>query len=89
MDRRRHRPAAAAQTHRSASRLLWIGVNVLLFGSGPLIAITIAASLGWTIDPNPHPTGPSLLALLTFWPAVGLIIAGVITTSRRGRSEHS
>jgi hypothetical protein len=70
---------------RHGSRLLWIGLNVLLFGSGPLITICIAASFGWTVDPSPNPVVPRLLALFTFWPAVGLMIAGAISAAKRRR----
>jgi hypothetical protein len=64
-------------------------LNLLLFGSGPLITICIAASFGLTTDPNPHATVPSLLALLTFWPAVCLIVAGVVSSGRRWHQAHS
>lgn len=69
--------------------MLWIGVNVLLFGTGPLITVCLAAAMGLTSDPNPHPVGLSLLALFTFWPGVGLILAGALRDVRRRRVAHS
>jgi len=84
-------PASTAHLRqlRHGSTLLWIGLNLLLFGSGPLITICIAASIGLTIDPNPNPVIPRLLALFTFWPGVGLMIAGVISTAKRRRDARS
>jgi hypothetical protein len=68
---------------KGISRLLWIGLAVLIFGSGPLFAMIIAASLGLTRDPNPNPIGPGILAFFTFWPGVALTIVGAITTWNR------
>lgn len=41
----------------------WIraGLMLLLVGSGPLVAIILAANLGLWPDPNPNPVGPGLL----------------------------
>jgi hypothetical protein len=89
MGGRYQRYSAHDPFQRHASKLIWIGLNVLLFGSGPLITICVAASLGWTIDPNPNPVFPKLLALFTFWPGVALMIAGAISTVRRRREARS
>ena len=67
------------------SAFLWIGLALLLLGSGPLLGIIVAAHLGWTKDPNPNPIGPGILAMCTFWPAIGMIIAGAIMTFTRWR----
>jgi hypothetical protein len=67
-------------------------VGLLVLGVGPLVLIIIAAALGMTRDPNPNPIGPGLLAFFTFWPGVGLTIAGGIVTLNRynaSRREHS
>jgi hypothetical protein len=37
---------------------------------------------GLTRDPNPNPIGLGLLAGLTFWPAVILIVIGVVRRPR-------
>ena len=74
------------ETSRSTpgvSKMLWCGLAVLTFGVGPLVAIILAASLGLTRDPNPNPIGPGLLAFVSFWPGVGLTVAGAIVTLRR------
>jgi hypothetical protein len=49
-------------------------MGLLVLGSGPLLAIIAAASMGLTKDPNPNPIGPGLLAALTFWPSIIMII---------------
>jgi hypothetical protein len=57
-------------------------VGLLVLGSGPLLAIIAAASLGLTKDPNPNPIGPGMLAGLTFWPSIIMIIVGARKVSR-------
>jgi hypothetical protein len=80
---------ADGRRERTASPLLWWGVGVLAVGVGPLVLIIIAAALGLTSDPKPNPIGPGLLAFFTFWPGVGLTIAGAIMTMmRRVRSRN-
>lgn len=53
------------------------------------MAILIVASLGLLSDPNPNPIGPGLLAVLTFWPAVILIVWGLIASVARYRSAQT
>jgi len=36
-------------------------------------------------DPNPNPIGPGLLAFFTFWPAVILIVWGLVASLVRYR----
>ncbi len=67
------------------TRLFWIGLALLVLGTGPLLAIGIAATLGLLSDPNPNPIGPGLLAFFTFWPAVILIVWGLIASLMRYR----
>jgi hypothetical protein len=69
------------------SRLVKIGLALLIFGTGPLILIIAAAGLGLWPDPNPNPIGPGLLSFLTFWPAVGCIVVGV--TRVRSRNDRA
>ncbi len=64
-------------------RLFWIGVAVLVLGTGPLLLVILAAALGLTDDPNPNPVGPGLLAFVSFWPGVVLTIIGLVQASRR------
>ena len=69
-------------------KIFWIGFTLFVIGSGPLLAIILAAELGFTRDPNPNPIGPGILAGLTFWPAVILMIIGLVKRSRRGASTR-
>jgi len=61
-------------------------MGLLVLGSGPLLAIIAAASMGLTKDPNPNPLGPGLLAALTFWPSIIMIVVGAIKVSRARKS---
>jgi hypothetical protein len=65
------------------SRLVKIGLGLLIVGTGPLLFIVLAAALGLWPDPNPNPIGPGLLAFITFWPALICIVIGV--SRARGR----
>jgi len=67
------------------SRLFWIGLALLAIGTGPLLAIVLAAELGLLSDPNPNPIGPGLLAFFTFWPAAILTAWGLIASVVRYR----
>ena len=65
------------------SRLVQIGLGLLILGTGPLLFIIVAAAVGLWPDPNPNPIGPGFLAFLTFWP--GVITLGIgIARVRRG-----
>ncbi|MCG3174331.1 MAG: hypothetical protein GMKNLPBB_02560 [Myxococcota bacterium] len=59
------------------SKLVWLGLLLLIGGAGPLIAVIIAAELGLTSDPNPNPIGLGLLAMVTFWPGVIALTTGL------------
>lgn len=58
------------------SKLVRVGLVLLIVGSGPLLGIIVAASLGLWPDPNPNPVGPGLLFFFTFWPAVICLVVG-------------
>ena len=47
-----------------------------MIGTGPLLAVMLLANLGLTRDPNPNPIGLGILAFLTFWPSVILMVLG-------------
>jgi hypothetical protein len=64
------------------NRYFKIGVILLVLGTGPLLAIIAAAKLGLTSDPNPNPIGCGILAFLTFWPSVILIVIGLVMALR-------
>ena len=67
------------------SLVFWIGLALLVVGTGPLLAIILAAELGLLSDPNPNPIGPGLLAFFTFWPAVIMIVWGLTASLVRYR----
>ena len=69
------------------SRLVKIGLALLMVGTSPLVFIVAAAALGLWPDPNPNPIGPGLLSFVTFWPAVICIAIGVIRV--RGHKDSA
>ena len=66
------------------SRYFRVGALLLVVGTGPLLTVIALARLGLTSDPNPNPIGFGMLAMLTFWPGIILILLGVVTARRRG-----
>jgi hypothetical protein len=70
------------------SQMFWTGLILLLLGSGPLLAVILLAWLGVTNDPDPNPVGFGILAFLTFWPSVILMIVGVVQSYTRYRSAQ-
>lgn len=64
-------------------KLFWIGVAVLAFGTGPLLAFVAADGLGLIADPSPNPIGLGLLAFVTFWPGVAMTVIGLVLAARR------
>ncbi len=65
-----------------------VGVGLLVFGTGPLVLIIVAAAVGLWPDPNPNPIGPGILSFLSFWPALVCIIVGVVRVRRGERSRR-
>ena len=70
------------------SKLVLVGLGLLIFGSGPLLGIIALAELGLWPDPDPNPIGPGLLAALTFWPGVICLGVGIMRV-RRHRQDQS
>ena len=54
------------------------GLLLLVVGTGPLLAVIVAAKLGLTNDPNPNPIGPGILAGLTFYPSLVMLLLGIV-----------
>ena len=71
------------------SKLVLVGLGLLIFGSGPLLGIIALAELGLWPDPDPNPIGPGLLAALTFWPGVICLGVGIIRVWRRKRTASA
>ena len=68
------------------SKLVRVGLGLLIVGSAPLLGIIVAARVGLWPDPDPNPIGAGLLFALTFWPAVICVIVGAVRV-RRGRGR--
>ena len=75
------------------SKLVRAGLALLVIGTGPLVSIMLAAKLGFTDDPNPNPVIFGILAGVTFWPSLIMILIGVqmvrrsLSLARMGRSD--
>lgn len=65
---------------------LWFGFALLLIGTGPVVAVIVLAALGLTSDPNPNPIGFGLLAFVTFWPSVALIVGGIVKLKQQRKT---
>jgi hypothetical protein len=63
---------------RAGAWMLLSGLVLLLAGSGPLVAVGLAAQLGYTTDPNPNPVFLGILAFLTIGPALLLVCSGAV-----------
>lgn len=76
-DRRRFRPGP----------LVWVGLATAVLGSAPLLAVILAAKVGWLDDPNPNPVGLGILAACTFWPGIAIAAVGLAWSLLRGRAD--
>jgi hypothetical protein len=55
---------------------LKIGILILVFGMGPLLLIMLGDTLGLLNAGNA--VGPGILAAVSFWPAITLIVIGTL-----------
>jgi hypothetical protein len=53
-----------------------IGVLLLVIGTSPLLIVILTDTLG--IIDAPNPVGFGIIFFITFWPAIILIIIGII-----------
>jgi hypothetical protein len=65
-----------------SNRMIQIGLALVIFGWGPLLAIIVLAALGIWPDPNPNPIGPGLLFFFTSWPAIICLGVGAVQVMR-------
>ena len=65
------------------SRLVQVGLVLLVLGSGPLVGVMLYARLGFYHDPDPNPVFLGMLAGLTFWPSLILVGLGIWRVRRR------
>lgn len=84
-------PPSDRTHHRFRLRsMAWIGLAISAVGSAPLLAVILAAKVGWMDDPNPNPVGLGILAAVTFWPGLAIAAAGAVWSvidAARGRSR--
>jgi FtsH-binding integral membrane protein len=53
------------------TKMFWLGLGIVIAGVAPLLAVAT-----FSHDPHPNPIGPCLLAFVTFWPGIILMVAG-------------
>lgn len=70
------------------SRWSQVGIILIIFGWGPLLAVIFLSVIGLWPDPNPNPIGPGLLFAATAWPAIICLTIGIVRTfNRRNQSS--
>jgi hypothetical protein len=57
------------------SAIFWLGLVVVVLGSGPLAVAAAYATMHGDLSPNP--VGLGILAFFTFWPGILLILIGL------------
>jgi hypothetical protein len=65
-------------TWNKLHKVLKIGLILFTFGSGPLLTLLLLDTIG-VLDAS-NAMGPGILALLTFYPSIIIIIIGGILT---------
>ena len=64
---------------KKLNKLTKIGIIIFIIGSGPLLSIMLFSKIGILDDPSPNPIIFGLMAMITFWPSIILIVIGIIT----------
>ena len=59
-------------------KLTRIGLIIFIVGSGPLLLFMLFVKIGLLQDSNPNPILFGIMAMVTFWPSILLILIGVI-----------
>ena len=63
---------------KKLNKLTKIGIIIFIIGSGPLLSTMLFSNIGILDDPNPNPIIFGLMAMITFWPSIILILIGII-----------
>ena len=63
---------------KKLNKLTKTGIIIFIIGSGPLLSIMLLSKIGILDDPNPNPIIFGLMAMITFWPSIILIVIGII-----------
>ena len=71
------------------SKLVKTGLIILVFGTGPLLFIIVAAAVGLWPDPNPNPVGPGMLAGLSLWPGIVCLLVGIFKVRADRRNDQT
>jgi TRAP-type mannitol/chloroaromatic compound transport system permease small subunit len=67
------------------SWVIRIGAILFLLGVGPLLLLALTNSIGLS-DSNPDVTG--ILAFLTFWPSIGILLVGFLLVIRENEKRR-
>lgn len=57
-----------------------IGLTLFLLGVGPLLLVGLTNSIGLS---NSNPVGFGILAFLTFWPSIIIVVVGLLLVVRQ------
>ena len=63
---------------KKLNKLTRIGLIIFIVGSGPLLLVMLFSKIGLLQDSNPNPILFGIMAMVTFWPSILLILIGVI-----------
>ncbi len=61
----------------SGAKLLTVGLVLLVLGTAPLLSVLVLSSFG-IVDRHSDPMTLGLIAFFTFWPGVGMSVAGLV-----------
>jgi hypothetical protein len=71
------------------SRPFLMGLALLIFGCGPMLAVVIAQKLGHTGEWRVNPIALSILASIAAIPCAVLIVGGILEVFRDNRRDGS
>lgn len=65
--------------NQKGKKLLIAGIVIFIIGSGPLLVTMF-------LNPNSNPVGFGIMAYFTFWPAIVLMIVGLVKIFKAKKS---